>query len=447
MNQAPVLSQHSQQQQQQPGHHHNSVANGRENRGLGSENNCNNNNLQSGPILSSINTLNKDIDESSDTQTMGHKNWDKRNLFDTYDDVKLEYMDLEEFLIENELPIDSVFDDQQNLDEENRRRSTTQPQQNTQQSLLQEDQYHKRASVDSEAPHQSSLQSSDHLVNSTGHHIHPQQTSNENQQHINSSGSHSQQLQQHQQTQPHHSSNFLVPSSQQTPAASRESIVPSAQPRTSVNTSLEAQSLISSSSLNVLSSGNCLHPPTSNNSSSSTNNHLSQNQIKSEAQDARMRLENSSSFHSRLTSGLYDDTGGDDKLSAAVRSACSPEALSPDDHKLDESIRRYSFGEDEMKPPRDLMNESPGSPDSRRKRKMSMSLNPDDNKDDRYWERRRKNNMAAKRSRDARRVKENQIAMKATFFERENKILTQELGKARAEIHLLRERLCKYEIV
>ena len=78
---------------------------------------------------------------------------------------------------------------------------------------------------------------------------------------------------------------------------------------------------------------------------------------------------------------------------------------------------------------------------------MSMSLNPDDNKDDRYWERRRKNNMAAKRSRDARRVKENQIAMKATFFERENKILTQELGKARAEIHLLRERLCKYEIV
>ena len=133
MNQAPVLSQHSQQQQQQPGHHHNSVANGRDNRGLGSENNCNNNNLQSGPILSSINTLNKDIDESSDTQTMGHKNWDKRNLFDTYDDVKLEYMDLEEFLIENELPIDSVFDDQQNLDEENRRRSTTQPQQNTQQ--------------------------------------------------------------------------------------------------------------------------------------------------------------------------------------------------------------------------------------------------------------------------------------------------------------------------
>ena len=445
MNQAPVLSQHSQQPQQQPGHNHNSVANGRDTRGLGSENNCNNNNIQSGPILSSINTLNKDIDDTSDSQTMGHKNWEKSIRFDTYDDVKLEYMDLEEFLIENELPIDSVFDDQQNLDEENRRRSTTQPQQNTQQPLLQEDQYHKRASVESEAPHQSSLQSSDHLVNSTGHHIHPQQTNNENQQHSNNSSSHPQQLQQHQQSQPHHSSNLMVPGLQQPPVASRESMVPPSQPRTSVNTSLDAQSMISSSSLNVLSSGNCLRPPTTNGSSSSTNNHLSQNQIKSEAQDARMHLENSSSFHSRLTSGLYDDTGGSDKLSAAVRTACSPEALSPDDHKLDDNIRRYSFGEDDMKPPRDLIDESPGSPDSRRKRKMS--LNNEDNKDDRYWERRRKNNMAAKRSRDARRVKENQIAMKATFYERENKILTQELGKARAEIHLLRERLCKYEIV
>ena len=79
--------------------------------------------------------------------------------------------------------------------------------------------------------------------------------------------------------------------------------------------------------------------------------------------------------------------------------------------------------------------------------KVKSIFNAEDNKDDRYWERRRKNNMAAKRSRDARRVKENQIAMKATFYERENKILTQELGKARAEIHLLRERLCKYEIV
>ena len=67
---------------------------------------------------------------------------------------------------------------------------------------------------------------------------------------------------------------------------------------------------------------------------------------------------------------------------------------------------------------------------------------PEEGKDDRYWERRRKNNMAAKRSRDARRAKENQIAIRAAFLERENKALAQELSKARTENHLLRERLC-----
>jgi hepatic leukemia factor len=44
---------------------------------------------------------------------------------------------------------------------------------------------------------------------------------------------------------------------------------------------------------------------------------------------------------------------------------------------------------------------------------------PEDMKDDKYWARRRKNNIAAKRSRDARRVKENQIALRAGFLEKE----------------------------
>lgn len=68
-------------------------------------------------------------------------------------------------------------------------------------------------------------------------------------------------------------------------------------------------------------------------------------------------------------------------------------------------------------------------------------------KDDKYWERRRKNNMAAKRSRDARRAKENQVAIRAAFLERENKSLTQELSKAKAENYILRQRLSKYEVV
>ena len=80
-----------------------------------------------------------------------------------------------------------------------------------------------------------------------------------------------------------------------------------------------------------------------------------------------------------------------------------------------------------------------------RKRKKQMVS--EERKDEKYWERRRKNNMAAKRSRDARRAKETQIAIQATLLERENKNLTQELSKARAENLLLRERLQKYEPV
>jgi len=51
--------------------------------------------------------------------------------------------------------------------------------------------------------------------------------------------------------------------------------------------------------------------------------------------------------------------------------------------------------------------------------RLRLQFVPDDLKDDKYWARRRKNNMAAKRSRDARRMKENQIALRAGFLEKE----------------------------
>lgn len=66
-------------------------------------------------------------------------------------------------------------------------------------------------------------------------------------------------------------------------------------------------------------------------------------------------------------------------------------------------------------------------------------------KDDRYWTRRKKNNCAAKRSRDARRVKENQIAMRAAYLEKENTTLKVEMEKLRRDNAKLKQRLMKYE--
>ena len=43
-----------------------------------------------------------------------------------------------------------------------------------------------------------------------------------------------------------------------------------------------------------------------------------------------------------------------------------------------------------------------------------------DRKDEKYWEKRGKNNVAARRSREARRLKENQISLRTAFLEQQN---------------------------
>lgn len=66
-------------------------------------------------------------------------------------------------------------------------------------------------------------------------------------------------------------------------------------------------------------------------------------------------------------------------------------------------------------------------------------------KDEKYWARRRKNNIAAKRSRDARRMKENQIAIRASFLEHENDALRKQLEEFRRETKALKCKIAKYE--
>ncbi|ELT95044.1 hypothetical protein CAPTEDRAFT_178189 [Capitella teleta] len=63
---------------------------------------------------------------------------------------------------------------------------------------------------------------------------------------------------------------------------------------------------------------------------------------------------------------------------------------------------------------------------------------PEELKDIAYWERRRKNNEAAKRSRDARRAKEDEIAIRAAFLEQENLKLRVEVAALKNETSKLR---------
>ncbi|XP_076182446.1 thyrotroph embryonic factor isoform X2 [Ptiloglossa arizonensis] len=139
--------------------------------------------------------------------------------------------------------------------------------------------------------------------------------------------------------------------------------------------------------------------------------------------------------------GLHLEPVTKRERSPSPSECCSPDTMnppSPADSTLsmassgrDFDPRTRAFSDEELKP----------QPMIKKSRKQFV---PDDLKDDKYWARRRKNNMAAKRSRDARRMKENQIALRAGFLEKENMGLRQELDRLKNENMLLRDELSKY---
>ena len=63
---------------------------------------------------------------------------------------------------------------------------------------------------------------------------------------------------------------------------------------------------------------------------------------------------------------------------------------------------------------------------------------PSENKDPFYWEKRRKNNESAKRSREMRRTKEEHVTLRAFYLEQENTQLKSQLSVLREEMEKLR---------
>ncbi|XP_053577208.1 thyrotroph embryonic factor isoform X2 [Bombina bombina] len=94
--------------------------------------------------------------------------------------------------------------------------------------------------------------------------------------------------------------------------------------------------------------------------------------------------------------------------------------------------RKHKFDDKDLKP----------QPMIKKAKKIYV---PDDLKDEKYWNRRKKNNVAAKRSRDARRLKENQITVRAAFLEKENTALRTEVAELRRELGKCRNVISKYE--
>jgi len=106
---------------------------------------------------------------------------------------------------------------------------------------------------------------------------------------------------------------------------------------------------------------------------------------------------------------------------------------------LDFDPKKRSFDVDELRP----------QPIIKKRSKLFVN---DQEKDDKYWEKREKNNTAARRSREARRLKENQIALRVAHLERENGNLKQVLGSSQFDVtklanerDLLKRKLSRYE--
>ena len=78
-------------------------------------------------------------------------------------------------------------------------------------------------------------------------------------------------------------------------------------------------------------------------------------------------------------------------------------------------------------------------------RKRKKQFVPDELKNNKYWAKRYKNNEAAKRSREARRLKENQIAMRARFLEEENNALKGEVDVLKKENSDLKQMMVALE--
>ena len=124
---------------------------------------------------------------------------------------------------------------------------------------------------------------------------------------------------------------------------------------------------------------------------------------------------------------------------------------------MDFDPKQRAFDIDELRP----------QPIIRKRKKTTV---PEELKDEKYWDKRIKNKVATRRSREARRLKENQIALRAAFLEKENKVMKQvwkkyleknkiqillifqelddsqfEKTKLRTEIEILKQKLADYE--
>jgi len=144
----------------------------------------------------------------------------------------------------------------------------------------------------------------------------------------------------------------------------------------------------------------------------------------------------SSAFSSRHT-GKSKGVAKSAKIARPADAYYSPQSSEPDNENVDsEGDGDTSFAN--TSPDSGGGAESSGG--SLRSQKRPI---PHEQKDNKYFERRRRNNLAAKKSRDARKTREDHLAMRVAHLEKENAIFRAQVAILREEMSVLRVYICQ----
>ena len=120
------------------------------------------------------------------------------------------------------------------------------------------------------------------------------------------------------------------------------------------------------------------------------------------------------------------------------RLSMSPEGQSGPGSSQSQVSTNMSPGEMVKQESSDSGSVKSGEDDSGIPPKKRSHSSSEGNREDGYWEKRKKNNESAKRSREARRMKEEQIALRVVYLEQENLQLRTEVSLLKSEIEKLR---------
>lgn len=114
------------------------------------------------------------------------------------------------------------------------------------------------------------------------------------------------------------------------------------------------------------------------------------------------------------------------------RSSDEADKAESDDDEMYEKVEQVEEEDEEFRP---------NCSSAKKSRLSKNSKNPKSGKDLKYWERRKRNNLAAKRSREAKRAREIETAKKTAALEKENAALKNQVKKLKAAIQRAEKRL------